>query len=80
MQISILAFGIARDILGTSTFDMEIKDGQTVAEIVDELKSKYAAFNKLNSVLLAVNEDYVDDDYIVQQGDELAIIPPVSGG
>ncbi|PIB34601.1 molybdopterin converting factor subunit 1 [Reichenbachiella sp. 5M10] len=80
MRVSVLAFGIARDILGTRTLDLDLATGQTVGTVVAELMQRYNDLAKLSSMLVAVNESYVPDDYVVKEGDELAIIPPVSGG
>ncbi|RJE74365.1 MULTISPECIES: MoaD/ThiS family protein [Reichenbachiella] len=80
MEISVLAFGIARDIIKARSVVLEVTDGESVAGVVARLKQQYDGLEKLPSVLLAVNEEYVEDSYVVSQGDELAIIPPVSGG
>ena len=44
------------------------------------LKEKYPAFDKLASLQLAVNAEYVEDDYVLRENDEVVLIPPVSGG
>ncbi|MCV9386932.1 molybdopterin converting factor subunit 1 [Reichenbachiella ulvae] len=80
MTITILAFGIARDLFGDRTIKLDLKGGETVAEVMSLLKDRYEGLKQLKSVVLAVNEDYVEDDYQIKSGDELAIIPPVSGG
>ena len=80
MHIKILLFGVTRDIVGNSILDIRISDGQNVGEMMEELKSRFPELNKLNSLLVAVNSEYADEDKILTQSDEIALIPPVSGG
>jgi sulfur-carrier protein len=53
--------------------------GKSVAELKLELASKYD-LPKMDTVMTAVNEEFAQDDEIIQEGDEVAFIPPVSGG
>lgn len=80
MNISILAFGIARDIVGQSEFDLLLGDIRTVGELKRELVVRYPDFAKLVSLAIAVNGQYVSDEYLLEARDEVVIIPPVSGG
>lgn len=76
-----LLFGIAREIVGASTLliaDDEMPN--TVAELKSELANKYPDFRRLTSVAVAVDSEYVDDATILSGSNEVAIIPPVSGG
>ena len=80
MQINILAFGIAKEIVGGQMVDFNIKEGTTVAELKNALSYQYPDFAKLTSLAIAVNSEYVSDDQILRPSDEIVIIPPVSGG
>ena len=80
MTIKILAFGIARDIVGGSTFEVQITEGATVFELQEHLLNQYPQFNDLASMLIAVNLEYGVYDTILKETDEVALIPPVSGG
>lgn len=80
MEITILAFGIAKDILGARQTTLEISEPTTAGSIKSILMDKYPDFVKLKSLALAINEEYVDDDTPIKDKDELVIIPPVSGG
>ena len=80
MNLKILTFGIARDILGGSTFPFTTAEGTTVAQLKQSLLDRYPTFGTLSSLLIAVNEEYGDDETIIQEGDDIALIPPVSGG
>jgi molybdopterin converting factor subunit 1 len=78
-KYTLLAFGIAKDILGARQTEIEIA-GQTVADLRVALAGRYPALAGLRSLLIAVNNQYADDAIILQEGDEIALIPPVSGG
>ncbi|MEO9964921.1 MAG: MoaD/ThiS family protein [Reichenbachiella sp.] len=80
IQIKVVAFGIARDIIGANACALELPVNTSVKEAMIQLTEQYPGFNKLASLRLAVNEEYVDSDYIIGAEDELVLIPPVSGG
>lgn len=79
-QIKVIAFGIARDIIGGRETELQIVGEVSAAQAMTQLKEKFPAFERLTSLHLAVNEEYVNDDYQIKNGDELVLIPPVSGG
>lgn len=78
-MIRIKLFGIARDIIGGSTLEVDNNIGN-VADLLEFLRSEYPAFSKLSSLLVAVNEEYAEMDKQLTVNDEVALIPPVSGG
>jgi molybdopterin converting factor subunit 1 len=80
MKIQLLAFGIARDILGGQKCAFTLTSGETVADLKSAITEEFTAFAKLRSIAFAVNESYVNDDYVLHEADEVVIIPPVSGG
>ncbi|HLF64626.1 MAG TPA: MoaD/ThiS family protein [Saprospiraceae bacterium] len=80
MKIHLLAFGIAKDILRAKNVSYELKEGNNIATLKSALTSDHPQFRLLSSISFAVNEEYVSDDYILQEGDEVVLIPPVSGG
>ncbi len=80
MKVKILAFGIARDILGTRNLEMDLPEATPISGLKDYLVAKYPDFTKLRSLKLAVNQEYASDDLIITNLDEIVIIPPVSGG
>ena len=80
MDIHILAFGIAKDILGTRKVSLNLPDSSTLADLRRDLLLKHPSFEKLNSLRFAVKQDYVNDDFLLTADDEVVIIPPVSGG
>jgi len=80
MKINILAFGIAKDILEGASKEMDLPGGTTIQNLKYELETTYPGLKKLRSYLIAVNDEYADDSLMVREQDEIAIIPPVSGG
>jgi len=80
MNIDILAFGIAKDIINGQTLGLEIQDGTTVGDLKMKLILQFPDFEKLRSLSIAVNEEYREDDFVLSEKDEIVIIPPVSGG
>jgi molybdopterin converting factor subunit 1 len=80
MILKILTFGIARDIIGSSVFSIEITEGASVEDLKQQILIKYPRFESLSSLMIAVNEEYGNTDTLLKEGDEIALIPPVSGG
>jgi len=79
MKYTLKTFGITRDILGGREVDFEM-DGMKVGELKSELAARFPEMKSLNSLLIAVNNQYAADDLILAETDEIALIPPVSGG
>ena len=80
MNIDILAFGIAKDIVGKTSTSLELEGALSITELKELLCERYPDFAKIKSFALAVNQEYQEDEYLIQSQDEIAIIPPVSGG
>lgn len=80
--MDILLFGIAKDIVGQTEIHVSSKDTalNSVQELKDFMIRKFPDFGKLSSFAVAVNSEYVEDDVTLDGNDEIAIIPPVSGG
>jgi sulfur-carrier protein len=74
----ILFFAHLRDAVGEEFLTLDAS-GKTVAELKAELARNYN-LPKLDTVMTAVNEEFAPDDEVIQNGDEIAFIPPVSGG
>ena len=80
MEINILAFGIAKDIFGASTVSLQLTNDATVSNLKYLLENQFPKLKQLASYMVAVNNEYALDGDTVHQRDEIAIIPPVSGG
>jgi molybdopterin synthase sulfur carrier subunit len=80
MEITIVAFGIAKDILGANEIELAFNEPITVEKLLAELKTRYPAFQELRSLAIAINENYASPGQIINARDEVVIIPPVAGG
>lgn len=80
MKLKILAFGITKDIFGASEKELDVQDGLNVSQLKEMLERDFPQLVKLKSYFIAVNEEYAEDDQVIVSTDEIAIIPPVSGG
>lgn len=80
MILKILAFGITKDIFGTSEKEIEIHEGASVQALKALLENDFPELKRLKSYFIALDDEYAQDDQIVTVSNEIAIIPPVSGG
>jgi len=80
MEIKLLFFGITSDIVGVNKMDYTVKEATTVSALKEALISNFSELKNINEFAIAINEEYVDDDVIINGNDVIAIIPPVSGG
>lgn len=79
--MQVILFGISREIVGTKTLQVEPAERiQTVGGLKQWMKQKYPQLERLTSLAVAVDNEYADDDQRVSDENEVAIIPPVSGG
>lgn len=75
----VLFFAHLRDAVGGEEFITLDATGKTVAELKVELSTKYE-LPQMDTVMTAINEEFATNDEIIQEGDVIAFIPPVSGG
>jgi sulfur-carrier protein len=80
--VKVLAFAGARDVIGVSEVELELAEAPCSTErFMDVLCDRFPALAPYRSIMrVAVNGDYVDADGGVDDGDEVALIPPVAGG
>ena len=81
MRINVKLFAVLREQVGAGQIDLELDDGATVDAAVEQLGQRLPSIRALlPRVAFAVNRAYVKPDEKLSDGDELALIPPVSGG
>jgi len=81
MRIGVLYFAVFRERIGTDTETLELADGATLAQAIAALEAKHDAIRGLRGKYrIAVNQDMVDGDPVLAEGDEVVLIPPVAGG
>lgn len=84
MQVRVLPFGILKDWLGASTLDLP--EGATVAALLQQLATRFADRptpvppSTWASIAVSVNHEYAQPAHILREGDEVGLLPPVSGG
>jgi MoaE-MoaD fusion protein len=81
MQVRLLFFATLKDIVGSRQLQLDLPAGSTISDLLTRLELSYPRFKDYRPVLLtAINEDYADKNARINDGDEVAIFPPVSGG
>ncbi len=66
---------------GTGALDLALDGGATVGQAASQvLKLHPAIIRDASRLMVAVNDEYQDHDYVLHDNDEIALIPPVSGG
>ena len=81
MRVNIRVFARLRDIVGAVELDRDIPTGATVRQLWDELVVEFPdASAYAGSLSAAVNTEYAKMETMLHDGDEVAFLPPVSGG
>jgi molybdopterin converting factor small subunit len=81
MQVNVQFYSYFKDLAGCGQATQEILPGESIASLLAKL---FVRFPKLaamqNSMLIAVGVDYQPKTYVLQEGDEVSLFPPVQGG
>lgn len=81
MMIKLKPFAFFRQALGASDLLYEMRTGATAKDLLDDIISKHPTLEKSrNHVVITINKQAVHLDALLHEGDEVAILPPVSGG
>ncbi len=81
MNINVRLFAGLHDLLGQRQITLQLAEGATVSQLRDQLCAEYPAVTPFVPTLIcAVDEEYVPPEHQLHDGDEVALIPPVSGG
>ena len=76
MQVRIRLFAGLRERAGAKELELELPDGAIVADALERMR----ALTEGVPVVMAINQEYADADTVLHGGDEVALIPPISGG
>jgi molybdopterin converting factor subunit 1 len=81
MRVTVRLFARLRDIAGAAELTRDVAPGATIGTLWRELASEYPELSGYErSMSSAVNADYAKMDCVLREGDEVAFLPPVSGG
>lgn len=81
MKIRVKLFASVREIVGQKELILDVPDGATASALPRQLAAAYPRLRTLASFLkVAVNQEYADGERVLAEGDEVALLPPVSGG
>ena len=81
MRVSVLFFGMLKDVAGRATDSVDLREGASIRDVLAHYEAQIPRLKEsLPSVALAVNQEYASPDTKLQSGDEVALLPPVSGG
>jgi molybdopterin synthase catalytic subunit len=80
MRVRVLPFGILKDFLGASATTMELPDGASVGDLLDLVGKRQKAVPALRGIAVSVNAEYATASQLLRDGDEVGLLPPVSGG
>jgi len=81
VRVKVLFFGMLRDIVGRAEEHIEVADGARLQSVFERYASQFPRLNELaSSIVLACNQHFCDRAEALREGDEIAFLPPVSGG
>jgi molybdopterin converting factor small subunit len=81
VKVHVQFFSRLRDLVDASETDFEVFDGATVADLLERIYSKRPALRDWDkSILVASGLEFVGRDYVLKNGDQISVMPPVQGG
>ena len=79
MQVRVISFGILKDWMGSPATTVELPEGASVGELLGRL-GESAPSELLKGIAVSVNAEYATAAQVLKEGDEVGLLPPVSGG
>jgi molybdopterin converting factor subunit 1 len=81
MRVRVLFFGILKELAGKSADEVDLRDGASLRDVFAHYESQFPRLKpSLASIAVAVNQQYSGPDTRLRENDEIALLPPVSGG
>ena len=81
MQVRVLSFGVLKDVAGRSSDVLTLPDRATAADVIEHYQERMTGLRgMLSSIAISVNQEYAATDVHLHADDEVALLPPVSGG
>lgn len=81
MQVRVLFFGVLKDLAGRGSEALTLPDQATARDVIEHYEQRFASIKgKLSSIAISINQQYAQPGERLRAGDEVALLPPVSGG
>ena len=81
MSVNVHFYSYFKELTGCGETSAELKEGATIAELLEQLHGRFPKLGPMaRSTLVAVGVEYQGLEYILRQGDEVSLFPPVQGG
>ena len=81
MMVKVLFFGMLKDLVGCAEERLEVDEGARLSTIFERYASRFPRLQEMSgSIVLARNQEFAGPEAVVGDGDEIAFLPPVSGG
>ncbi len=81
MKIGVLFFGVLKDLVGRPAETVDLPEGAAVREVLFYYARRVSGFEEMmTSLAISVNREYAGADRLLREGDEVGLLPPVSGG
>lgn len=80
MQVRVLFFGILKDLAGRDSDVLSLPESATAGDVIEHYDNSPRMRGRLKSTAISVNQEYASPELELKPGDEVALLPPVSGG
>ena len=81
MKVHVQFFSQLRDLAGTYTADLDLTNGATVSDLLENIYARFPALRSHDkNILVGAGVEFIDRNYKLKPGDEISIMPPVQGG
>ena len=81
MKVRVQLYAQLRDLIGVRDLDLELSQGATVRDLLDEIYARHPALRVHDkTILVGAGVEFVDRNYVLKPADEIAIMPPLQGG
>lgn len=80
MHVRVVSFGVLKEWLGADSREVELREGATVADLLAAMSQDGFSGDRLRGIAVGVNAEYATAGQVLREGDEVALLPPVSGG
>ena len=81
MNIHVHFYAQLRDLIGVRELDVDLAEGSTVRDLLEKIYAHQSALRSHDkSILIGAGVEFVDRNYRLKPGEEIAIMPPVQGG